>query len=144
MKEIKIERKLFELPAKGGLFSESAIHFSNLPISKEKIFQKTILNLKFKIPAHSIILLWAGILNFKFRIVFWNIFSLEIWRFEKCIALSENKPPLVKLHICKTFLPKARLNQVHVMSIRTIINLQFGFYWYKLTKVLSPATKMSF
>ena len=36
---------------KGGFFSESAIHFSNIQISK-KIFQKTILSLKFKIPAH--------------------------------------------------------------------------------------------
>ena len=33
-------------------------------------------------------------LNFKFRIVFWNVFSLEIGRFEKHIALSEKKPPL--------------------------------------------------
>ena len=31
---------------KGGLFSESAIHFSNLPISKEKIFQKNYPELK--------------------------------------------------------------------------------------------------
>mgnify|MGYP007048365776 CR=1 FL=1 len=60
----------------------------------KKIFQKTILNLKFKIPAHNIILLWAGILNFKFRIVFWNIFFWEIGRFEKQITLSEKKPPL--------------------------------------------------
>jgi hypothetical protein len=37
---------------KGGFFSESAIRFSNLPISKRKIFQITILTLKFKIPAH--------------------------------------------------------------------------------------------
>ena len=56
---------------KVGFFSESVIPFSNL---QKKIFQKTILNLKFKIPAHNIILFWAGILNFKFRIVFWNIF----------------------------------------------------------------------
>ena len=41
-----------------------------------------------------LLLLWAGILIFKFRIVFWNIFFLEIWRFEKQIALSEKKPPL--------------------------------------------------
>ena len=26
----------------------------------------------------------------------WNIFILEIWRFEKRIALSEKKPPLVQ------------------------------------------------
>ena len=36
-----------------------------------------------------VILLLAGNLNFKFRIVFW-----KIWRFEKQIALSERKPPL--------------------------------------------------
>ena len=62
---------------KGGFFSESAIRFSNLPISSKKIFQKTILTLKFKIPTHNIILLWTGILNFKFRMVLWNIL---IWR----------------------------------------------------------------
>ena len=44
---------------------------------KSPNLQKTILNLKFKIPAHNIILLWVGILNFKFRIVFWNI---SFWR----------------------------------------------------------------
>ena len=75
--------------AKGGFFSESAIRFSNLPISKKKIFKKTILNLKFEILAHNITLLWAEILNFKFRIVFLNIFFGEVWRFEKRIALSE-------------------------------------------------------
>ena len=36
------------LAAKGGFFSESATHFSNLPISKIKIFQKTILRLTFE------------------------------------------------------------------------------------------------
>ena len=55
---------------KGGFLSESAIRFSNLQISKKEIFQKTILNLKFKIPAHNSIMLWAGILNFKVRIAF--------------------------------------------------------------------------
>ena len=74
--------------SKGSFFSESAIHFSNL----QKKYSKTILNLKFNIPAHNIILLWAGILNFKFRIVFWNIF---LGRFEKQITLSEIKPPLM-------------------------------------------------
>ena len=33
---------------KGGFFSESAIRFSNIPISKIEIFQKTILSLKFE------------------------------------------------------------------------------------------------
>ena len=70
-------------------FSESAIRFSNLQISKKKIFQKTILSLKFKFPAN----------NSKQQIQIWNsnlkyFFFLEIWRFEKRIALSEKKPPL--------------------------------------------------
>ena len=54
-------------------FSETVDHFSNLKISKKK-FQKTILGLKFKFPAHNSKVFLAGNLNFKFRIVFWNIF----------------------------------------------------------------------
>ena len=61
--------------------------FKSPNLQKKKYSKK--LNLTFKIPAHNILLLLAGILNFKFRIVFW-----EIWRFEKRIALSERKPPL--------------------------------------------------
>ena len=54
--------------------------FFRSPNLEKKIFQKTNLNLKFKIPAQNSIMLWAGILNFKFKIVFWNIFfqNLEI------------------------------------------------------------------
>ena len=37
---------------KGVFFSESAIRFSNLQISKIKVFQITILSLKFKFPAN--------------------------------------------------------------------------------------------
>ena len=59
-----------EINGKKYLFT---IRFLDLQISK-KIFKKTILNLKFKIPARNIILFWAGILNFKFKIVFWNFF----------------------------------------------------------------------
>ena len=56
------KKKYFDFPdsafgnslcTKGGFFSESAIRFSNLPISQKQIFQKTILNSKFKIPAHN-------------------------------------------------------------------------------------------
>jgi hypothetical protein len=65
---------------KGGFFSESAIRFFKSPNLQKKIFQKTILSLKFKFPANNTLLLLAGNLNFKFRIVFWNIFfgDLEI------------------------------------------------------------------
>ena len=77
---------------KGGFFSESALCFLDLQISK-KIFQKTILSLKFKFPANYSILLLGGNLNFKLRIVFWNIFFEICWS-KKHIALSEKKPPL--------------------------------------------------
>ena len=66
------------------------------PDLKKKIFQKTILNLKLKISAHNIILFWSGILNFKFKIVFWNIFFSRFEDLKKRIALSEKKPPLNK------------------------------------------------
>ena len=59
------------------------IWFKFKPNLKKRIFQKTILNLKFKLPAHNIILFWPVILNFKFKIVFWNIFFFEIWRSKK-------------------------------------------------------------
>ena len=75
--------------AKGGFFFRKCDVFFKSPNLQKKIFQKTILNLKFKIPAQNIILLWAGILNFKLRIVFWKIF---FWRFgdlKNRIALSE-------------------------------------------------------
>ena len=45
--------------------------------------------MKFKFLANNTLLLLAENLNFKFRIVFWNIYFLEIGRFEKEIALSE-------------------------------------------------------
>ena len=48
-------------------------------ISKKKIFQKTILNLKFE---------------FQVQDSFLEYIFLEIWRFEKHIALSEKKTPL--------------------------------------------------
>ena len=42
--------------AKGGFFSESVMCFLDLQTSKKKIFQKTILSLKFKFPANNSIL----------------------------------------------------------------------------------------
>ena len=51
------------------------MYFSNLQISKKKIFQNTILNLKFKFIANNSKVLLAWNLNFKLRIVFWNIYS---------------------------------------------------------------------
>ena len=66
-----------------GVFFRRSYSFFKSP-NLPKILQKTILNLKFKIPAHNSSLFWAGILNFKFRIVF-GIFSFgdsEIWKKE--------------------------------------------------------------
>ena len=70
--------------------------FSNL---QKKIFQKTILNLKFKFPTNNSKVFLEGNLNFKLRIVFWNIF---FWRFEKRISLSEKKAPLALVHTSRT------------------------------------------
>ena len=70
---------------KGGFSSESAICFSNL----KKNIPNRYPELEIWI---SCLLLWAGISNFKFRIVIWsNLF----WRFEQPISLSEKKPFLV-------------------------------------------------
>ena len=60
--------------AKGGFFSESAIRFLDLQISKKTIFQKTIFNLKFKFPTNNSKVLLAGNLDFKLRIVFLEYF----------------------------------------------------------------------
>ena len=57
--------------SKGVFFSEIAMCSSNL---QKKIFQKTILDLKFKFPSNNSKVLLARNSNFKFRIVFWNIF----------------------------------------------------------------------
>ena len=86
---------------KGGFFSESAIRFPDLQISKKKYSEKLswVWNLNF--PKNNSKVFLLGNLNFKLRIVFWNIF-LEIWRFEKPITLSE-KSHLYKLIISRRY-----------------------------------------
>ena len=75
-------------------FSERAMFFQISKSREKKIFQKTILSLKFKFLANNSKVLLAEKLNFKLRIVFWNISFFEIWRSEKRIALSEKKKHL--------------------------------------------------
>ena len=70
----QLELSALKLKAKGGFFSENAIYFLDLQISKKNIPKKNILNLKSKIPAQSSNMLWAEILNFKFKIVFLEYF----------------------------------------------------------------------
>ena len=69
---------LTPFPAKGGFFSESAIRFLHLQISKKNI-PKSYPELEIWICC---LLLLVGNLNFKFRIVFLNIFfgDVEIWK----------------------------------------------------------------
>ena len=69
---------LTPFPAKGGFFSESAIRFLHLQISKKNI-PKNYPVLEIWIYC---LLLLAGNLNFKLRIVLWNIFfwDLDIWK----------------------------------------------------------------
>ena len=56
--------------------------FFTSPNLKKRLFQKAILSLKFKFPNNNSKVLLAANLNFKLRIVFWNIFfwDLEIWK----------------------------------------------------------------
>ena len=60
------------------LFLNKCDVFFKSPNLKKEIFQKTILYLKFKFSANNSKVLLAENLNFKLRIVFWNIF---FWRF---------------------------------------------------------------
>ena len=69
---------------KGDFFSESAMCFS-ISKSPEKNIPKNILSLKFK---------------FQVQDSFFVYVFFEIWRFEKHIALSEKKPPLVQSNCC--------------------------------------------
>ena len=61
-------------PEPKGVFFRKCDVFFKSPNLQKNIFQKTILSLKFKFPANYSILCLAGNLNFKLRIVFWNIF----------------------------------------------------------------------
>ena len=65
-----------------GFFFRKCDSFFKSP--KKKIFQITILNLKFKFPPITYV-------NFKLRM---GIIFLEIWKFEKRISLSEKITPL--------------------------------------------------
>ena len=99
---------------KAGFFSGSAMKFFQISKSQKKIFQKTILSLKFKFPANNSKVFLAGNLNFKFRIVFWNIFlgGLEIWKTNHTFW---KKPPLHKTKFKKEIFQK------------TILSLKFEF-----------------
>ena len=63
-------------------FQKVGWNFFRSPNLKEKYSKKTILSLKFKFPVNNSKVLLVGNLNFKLRIVFWNIFfwDLEIWK----------------------------------------------------------------
>ena len=88
--------------------------------SPKKIFQKTILNLKFKFPAKNTLLLLAGNLNFKLRIVFWNIFFGDL---KKRIALSEKKPPLTRRKFTLCFKTAQNTDKnLHIQMNNTIHN----------------------
>ena len=82
LKIVLISQDFLAEVSKGGFFSESAIRFFRSPNLQKKKIQKTILGLKFKFPTNNTLLLLAGNLNFKFRIVF-GIFFLKLWRSKK-------------------------------------------------------------
>jgi hypothetical protein len=82
--------------SKGSFYSGCSNRFSNRQISKKKYIPNFYPELEIWICC---LLLLARNLNFMFRIVIWNNFFLEIWRFEEHITLSEKKPPLEKWSI---------------------------------------------
>ena len=69
--EKKINKNQFKI--KVAFFQKVRFIFQISKFQK-KMFQKTILSLKFKFPANYTLLLLAGNLNFKFRIVFLEYF----------------------------------------------------------------------
>ena len=72
---------------KGGFFSESAFHFLHLQISKKKIFQKTILSLKFEFVI-------GGEFKFQAQDSYLEYF-FEDWEIWKTNRTFWKKPPLV-------------------------------------------------
>ena len=85
-----------DISDKGVFFSVSVIRFFKSPNFQKERFQKTILDLKFKFPSSNTLLLLAGNLNFKFRIVFWNFFFLRFGVLKNTWYFLKKKPPLIK------------------------------------------------
>ena len=83
----------FPWHGKGGFFQKVQFVFQ-ISKSPKKIFRKTILNLKFKFPANNSEVILAGNLNFKLRIVFWNIFFFEFFEVWKTHRTFWKKRPL--------------------------------------------------
>ena len=67
------------------------------------------------------LMLLAGSLNFKFRIVFWNISILEIGRFEKHIALSKKNPPLMRARLLNTVLLANSTKQLSKHTVQYLV-----------------------
>ena len=94
---IKIGKGVWgSIDLKGGFYSESAIRFLDLQISKTKYSEKLSwawnLNLLFTV--------FGGKFKFQTQDSFPEYFFLEIWRSEKRIALSEKKTPLRSIRWC--------------------------------------------
>ena len=89
--------KPFLVFIKGGFFFRKYHVFFKTPNLQKKNSKKTTLNWKFKFPANNSKVLLEGNLNFKSRIVFWN---LSFWKFgdlKKRITLTEKKTPLSEM-----------------------------------------------
>ena len=83
---------------KGGFFQKVGFVFQISQSPEKKYSKKTILNLKFKIPAQNstIMLCMGGNLKFQVQDSFFEYIFFEIWRSKKRIALSEKKSPISK------------------------------------------------
>ena len=94
--------------------------------SPKKIFQKTILNLKFKTPTHNIILLLVEILYFKFRLVFWNIFLGRMGDLKKESHFLKKNP----LFMAKTR-QKSKVIEIELKNLGNwLIILCMEIFWF--------------
>ena len=98
---------------KGGFLSESAIRFSNLQISKIKIFQNTILSLKFELVVYC------------YR---WEIFG----DLKNTSHYLKKKPPLLT---CIIFCTKNTENAKYFLGIK-LFGMQLCFHQLILTSVI--------
>ena len=69
------------------------VAFFQISKSQKNIFHKTILSLKFIFPANKTLLLLAGNLNFKLRIVFLEYFFLRFGDLKNELHFLKKKPP---------------------------------------------------
>ena len=108
------------------LFSRKCVSFFSSPNLKKKIFQKAILSLKFKFPTNNGKVLLARNLNFKLRIVFWNIFFL---RFGDLKYIFEKKATFIALQLQGTTRKLPVMNEYIMDVLSTYWICERNYHW---------------